>query len=125
MTTPDHFCPGCGKPQKAFLRYPWYFCRDCCETACDSDGRILSFGNISLSGGLTFSFDDEDVYYECGNVLCYIKNRPAIVSEARFGGVVAQPMLSGPVGRTPYFLVDVRKGVSSEKPLTPKPKKAP
>lgn len=120
---PTHFCPGCGTEQRHFARYPWYFCQSCLKTATAGDGRALTFGNVSpMSGGLSWSFADEDVFYEEGTVLCFIRGRPALVSEARFGGVVAQPIWGNSVGIRPFNLVDLRKGVVSERPLRPMPK---
>ena len=56
---PDHFCPGCGIALKHFARYPWYFCGACLASAEDGEGRKLAFGNASLSGGLTWAYDDD------------------------------------------------------------------
>lgn len=94
--TSNHYCPGCGASQKAFLRYPWHFCKNCLLLAEDFDGRRLAFGNMSLSGGLYWKLaDSPDVGDdECSRVLCLIHGRPVIVTEARFGGVVAQPLTS-------------------------------
>ncbi|MCC9602139.1 hypothetical protein LOC67_16390 [Stieleria sp. JC731] len=93
---PDHRCPVCGSAQKPFLRYPWYICNSCLKLAQDDQGRKLEFGNTSFSGGLNCKYADEDEerYIDCGSVICLILGRPVIVTEARFGGVVAQPMHS-------------------------------
>ena len=88
----DHFCPGCGKPQKVFLRYPWYFCDDCLNTAQNKNGRRYEFGNVSLSGGLAYRYSDETEMTTISRAICLIKDRPVLVTEARFGGVVAQPL---------------------------------
>lgn len=89
---PPHFCPGCGESQKPFARYPWYFCQGCLDRATDRDGRRLSFFNASLSGGLGFRAQGLDGWWEAQPVLCFIDRRPVLVHEARFGGVVAEPI---------------------------------
>ena len=93
---PSHFCPGCGRQQQAFLRYPWYFCQQCLAEAEDGEGRRLVFGNASMSGGLVWSYADDlstqDDRALC--VRCLIRGRPVTVGEARFGGVVAEPVNS-------------------------------
>ncbi|QDC11337.1 hypothetical protein FHY55_19795 [Oceanicola sp. D3] len=93
---PDHFCPGCGAPQKVFLRYPWYFCRDCVKTATDGEGRTIVTGNTALYGGFGWRYADEDsdAVRECSGVIALIARRSVYIHEARFGGVVAEPMFS-------------------------------
>ena len=95
MSAEPHYCPGCGVEQAAIPRYPWYFCNACLELAEDGAGRRLVFGNMSASGGLWVQrVGDPDP--ESGDtayaVRCLIKGRPVLVMEARFGGVVAQPI---------------------------------
>jgi len=100
--TTSHYCPACGKQLQAFLRYPWYFCSDCVTLAKDTDGRRLQFCNASLSGGLQYKYADEPhaAYKKVGSVVCLIRGRRVIVSEARFGGIVAQPLTSD------YFIAE-------------------
>lgn len=89
----DHHCPGCGALQKAFLRYPWYFCQTCLERAEDGAGNRLAFGNATAFGGLIWRHASEpDQWRDAIRVLCRIAGRPVVVSEARFGGVVAEPL---------------------------------
>ena len=92
----EHYCPGCGKPQRIFLRYPWYFCQDCLDEAVDGDGRRLVFGNVSFSGGLSWGYADDPDMRDDRAVegICLIRGRPVTVGEARFGGVVAEPVNS-------------------------------
>lgn len=92
---PNHHCPGCGAPLKPFLRYPWHFCRACAKSATDGDGRPLRFQNVSAFGGFAYSDDGGASWHECLDVRCLISGRPAIVGEARFGGIVAQPVPQG------------------------------
>lgn len=98
----DHFCPGCGKSLPHEPRYPWYFCSDCLAQAKDAAGRSLGFGNTSFSGGLVWWYvdapalrDDRALWVEC-----LIHDRPVVVHEARFGGVVAEPVnpVASPTG---------------------------
>ena len=90
----DHFCPACGKPQRAFGRYPWYICRDCLELAEDHAGRRLAFGNSTIFGGLTWCYADDPSLLDShsATVLCFIRKRPVHVQEVRIGGVVAEPL---------------------------------
>ena len=106
---PAHFCPGCGVRQKAFLRYPWHFCNECRKTACDRAGRAFVFGNTSFGGGFEFGYADADERYDCGGVVCLINRRPVYVHEARFGGIVAEPIPDIPFDRR--GVIDVRRGI--------------
>ena len=101
MSDAPHFCPGCGAERKAFPRYPWHFCTNCRRGATDGAGRRLVFGNVSASGGLCWRYatEDPDAAQVVRAVLCLIGGRPVLVREARFGGVVAEPLLSGPAPR--------------------------
>jgi len=92
MILPGHHCPGCGAVQKAFPRYPWYFCGDCLKLARDGRGRALEFGNASLSGGLVWRVAGQADWQDAVRVLCLIHDRPVLVHEARFGGVLAEPV---------------------------------
>lgn len=93
----DHFCPACGKPQKAFPRYPWYICQHCLDLATDYAGRRLVFSNSTIFGGLTWYYADDPTLLNSHSayVLCFIRKRLVDVREARFGGVVAQPLSEG------------------------------
>ncbi len=95
----NHHCPGCGAELKFVARYPWYFCNSCLKQAHDFYGRKLLFFNVSLSGGLGWAFadaPDKVMSDRVSCVQCLIKGRVVVVSEARFGGVVAQPVGSEP-----------------------------
>ena len=106
---PGHFCPGCGTAQKAFLRYPWHFCNSCRRQACDRAGRHFVFGNTGLGGGFAFGYANDEARYTCMGVICLIHSRPAYVHEARFGGIVAEPLPDLPFDRR--GVVDVRRGI--------------
>lgn len=95
----NHFCPGCGAAQKPVPRYPVYFCQDCIALASDSGGRFYKFGNVSMSGGLTYRYADEDDSTTILQAVCLIKNHPVLITEARFGGVVTQPISDPQISR--------------------------
>lgn len=106
--TPDHHCPGCGTPQRAFERYPWYFCQGCLKLAEDGAGNRLEFANASLSGGLVWRRVGSEDWVDVITVICRIKSRPVTVHEARFGGVVAEP-LHETRRRDDKYTTDLRK----------------
>ena len=84
----------------------------CLELAEDSRGRRIRFGNTGFSGGLDWCYADDPEAGEsdCGQVGCLIHGRPVLVTEARFGGVVAQP-----IGRAQLLSLLRSRGVN----LTP------
>lgn len=47
-----------------------------------------------MSGGINWRYADDEASGEkdCGAVGCIIKGRPVLVTEAHFGGTVAQPV---------------------------------
>ena len=109
MDLPDHHCPGCGKALKSYTRYPWYFCNDCVGLCTDGDGRRLNFGNAGIGGGFLWGYAEGGDPTACGHVRALIKGRVVLVTEARFGGIVAQPTHADPYGEEPYDLVDLSK----------------
>ncbi|HHB80745.1 MAG TPA: ADP-ribosylglycohydrolase [Aliiroseovarius sp.] len=88
---PDHFCPGCGARQRAFARYPGYFCQAGLKSACDGQGQGLEFSNATLFGGLVWRLRGTNTWHDAVHVKCLISGRPVLVHEARFGGVVGEP----------------------------------
>jgi hypothetical protein len=92
--TPDHFCPCCGTAQKSFPRYAWHFCNDCCKQATDRSGRQVECTNVSMSGGFQWRYVGTDDWTTCRGLYCYILRRDVYLTDARFGGIVAQPLLS-------------------------------
>jgi len=110
---PAHHCPGCGTLPAAFPRYPWRFCNDCVRRATDGAGRRLEFSNAGLSGGFQYRLQGSRDWVECGHALALIAGRPVLVGEARFGGIVAQPLaaeplFSNPPGALPTGTKDLR-----------------
>lgn len=87
-----HHCPGCGKTLPLYHRYPWYFCSDCLEDAEDEDGCRLEFANVDGSGGFQWRRDGSADWQIDVRLRCLLRGRPVMVSEARFGGIVAQPI---------------------------------
>lgn len=112
---PGHFCPGCGAPLGAFLRYPWHFCAACRDSAVDGAGRGLLFGNEGLSGGFMFRYAEDAArgadggWIACRGVIARIAGRPVRITEARFGGVVAEPIRDGHLPAE-EGVVDLRRG---------------
>ena len=90
----DHFCPGCGICQKIVPRHPWYFCWGCLELAEDYEGRRLVFESTGPLGGFGWRYADDPAasVAQCSAVVCLIRKREILVREARFGGVVAEPL---------------------------------
>lgn len=76
------------------MRYPWHLCPDCCDRAEDHEGRKLRFSNLTIFGGLAWGYADDPTRWDPGaiEVRCMISRRLVFVCEARFGGVVAQPL---------------------------------
>ena len=115
--TPGHFCPCCGAPQKAFSRYPWHLCNACRKTAVDGAGRGLDFSNAGVSGGFMFRYvgDGEDGWITCRAVIALIARRPVHITEARFGGIVAEPLIDRPL-QDRDRVYDLRRGDRATKP---------
>lgn len=105
----SHFCPACGTRLEHVARYPWYFCKECCRTASDGESRAYRFRNAGFSGGFEFALRGDEEWFSCLGVICLIKGRPAYVHEARFGGIVAEPIPSLPFNRS--GVIDIRKGI--------------
>ena len=88
-------CPGCGAVlPHASPRYPKRFCPPCLDTAADGDGRPLEFADASLSGGLWWRRRGDAGWHEETHdlVLCTVRGVPAMVREARLGGIAAEPI---------------------------------
>lgn len=114
----SHFCASCGSEQKHTPRYPWHLCNDCRELACDAKGRRLAFGNVSFSGGLSWRYADDPTRIDetALSVICHVKRRPVLVSEARFGGIVVQPFQSVlPMTMDPKRVVRLTNAIHIEK----------
>jgi hypothetical protein len=125
--TPGHFCPCCGAPQKPFLRYPWHLCNDCRKRAVDGAGRALEFSNASASGGFMFRYagEGDEAWRTCRGVVARVDKRPVLITEARFGGIVAEPIPDRPILRNGGICDLRRKGIEKEPLPEPKPRPFP
>jgi hypothetical protein len=47
-----------------------------------------------MSGGFQWRYQGEETWTICRGLYCFISNRDVYLTEARFGGIVAQPLLS-------------------------------
>jgi hypothetical protein len=88
--TDFHPCPICSTSVPHQARYPDAVCPDCFNKACDSQGRKLKFSNLSLSGGFETVFADTDIPHP--SHVCFIDGVVCWADEARFGGIVVQPI---------------------------------
>ncbi len=90
-------CPNCSADVTLVVRYPDYVCRECCARTADPDGRLVSFSNIDLSGGLRGRYEDNYEPYESDE--CFIDGKLCHAAEAHFGGVVVRPWSRPSLGR--------------------------
>lgn len=95
----SHPCPICGSPTAHTDRYPASVCIDCANRAADSAGRRIVGYNEGMSGGLIVFYAETERGPQselAGEVMdtgrCYIDGIECTIGEARFGGVVIQPV---------------------------------
>ena len=86
---PPVSCAICAAPTHAETRYPRKVCRACVARASDSDGRLLSFANESVSGGFVPTYTDTGERYAGGHA-CWIDGIACHADEQYFGGIVVQ-----------------------------------
>ena len=97
-SNPDasHFpCPGCGAVLPyASARYPKRYCQSCLRAAVDAEGRALEFLNASMSSGFWWRRCGDATWHQETHdlLLCTIGGVAVVVCEARFGGIVAEPI---------------------------------
>jgi hypothetical protein len=91
-TTPDHFCPGCGKQLSFGPRNPWYFCGSCISKATDANGQAIQFIGMGAEWCYRENHGPDAHDRSAIGVICLISGRPVIVQEARQGGQVAEPV---------------------------------
>ncbi len=79
----------------ASVRYPWYMSGRCLDTARDGQWHAVGFMKASMSSGLVWFYRDhrELADHMACAVDCLIGAGSAIVTDGRFGGVVAQPVI--------------------------------
>ena len=90
-----HRCASCGAERRPLPRHPWHLCGDCRRGAVDCDGVGLRVSNESASGGFLFSRDGA-AWFRARGVVALVSERPVLLHEARFGGVVAEPWTRAP-----------------------------
>lgn len=109
VTSPFHFCPACGVQMRALKGHPWYFCNGCVARATDGDGQRLEFTPLGISGiAWRYAANEDGAWHKDREVLCLIDKRPVHVREARFGGVIAEPLQEGSAGLKGAFVDDLR-----------------
>jgi len=84
------YCPICLAEVTPSQRYPRYLCSDCDAKATDENGRLLVFSNVSLSGGFVARYADTGE--ERDSHICFIDGVKCRADEARFGGIIIQPL---------------------------------
>ena len=63
-----------------------------------------------MTGGLGFRVEQKDGWWEAQPVLCFIDRRLVSVVEARFGGIVAEPVRDVPQDLGPHGIDVTRRG---------------
>jgi hypothetical protein len=90
LSSEIHHCPICGAELPVASRYPDYLCEGCVAKATDEQGRSLAFSNVSPTGGF------EAVIRSTGEPrdshICYVEGWRCWADEARFGGIVVEPV---------------------------------
>jgi len=90
------WCANCSEPVSYYGRYPKYICQECAsKDAYDTNGNILEFSNLGISGGFKATTKNKD-----GKIIkendtdqfcdCIIDGKLFFAQEARFGGIVIQ-----------------------------------
>jgi hypothetical protein len=86
----DQACPLCGAAVPVNPRYPQALCRECAALAGDVRGRPLAFANESMGGGFEARYADTGEEYLSHE--CWVRGVRCWADEARFGGIVIQPI---------------------------------
>ncbi|CPU66723.1 Uncharacterised protein [Mycobacteroides abscessus] len=90
---PVQHCPLCGTLLRENPRYPRHVCGWCAQDVTDEAGRPVILANASLTGGYTAQRPDGSPASSevlAGRV--WIDGVALRAQEARFGGVVVQPL---------------------------------
>ena len=72
-------------------RYPRYVCSKCASLTSDDKGNKVAFFNEELSGGIKGVYTDTNEQYP--ETICFINGIKCRADEARFGGIVIQPVI--------------------------------
>ena len=92
---PSVICPYCGVPSPHQTpRYPQAVCAPCTGRLTDAGGRSVEGYNLSHTGGFVALHKDDGSRCESSTAdgWVLIDGRPYRAGEARFGGVVVQPL---------------------------------
>lgn len=83
------FCPIC-RCKGLSLRYPRAVCLQCIDKhgTKSADGTDILFTSAGIWGGVRAISNNEPYNYST----CYISNLKVFATEARFGGIVFQPV---------------------------------
>ena len=93
------YCPVCGISVEPNVRYRNYICFECCSKVVDEQGRGLSFGNQSLSGGFVAWYSDTKE--PRATHICYIDDIECWADEAHMGGILIRIFAEDMKGRLP------------------------
>jgi hypothetical protein len=114
----EQLCPICAKQVEVNQRYPQYLCVPCVSKALSTDGRLHRFDNLTFSGGLCGHFVDTGTDYLSDE--CFIDGFACRAEEARFGGVVIQPIdFRKFYDLETYLFTEVRKRFAETGTITP------
>ncbi len=73
------YCPICSQEVEANIRYPSYVCNNCLAQGLEVGGQQVSVTELDV--------------YRNSKIACTVKGIDCVAIEARFGGVVVQPIL--------------------------------
>jgi hypothetical protein len=83
-------CPVCAAPASPSPRTPRPLCPVCVLEATDARGCPLRFSNSGLSGGFEARYANDGARYDGRE--CFVRGVRCRVDEAKFGGIVVQPV---------------------------------
>lgn len=88
----SQYCPVCKTEVHKNERYTNYVCSNCVANATDIHGNKVEYSNVDILGGVKCTHKcNQNKICEC-KYECYIDGIKCIASEARFGGIVIQPI---------------------------------
>lgn len=91
-------CPICGKLRIFSERYPNALCNSCgySKDLVDSNGCPVKFANQSPFGGFISLHNENGVIVERQEHTCFLNGIECDATEARFGGIAVQVLVSCP-----------------------------